>query len=131
MIAFDELLNKVTPDWVVVIGDVNATLSCSVIAKRHGLKVCHIEAGLRSYDERMPEEVNRMVTDSISDLLLTPDYVSTDNLKKEGKSDDRIVFVGNIMIDTLVNNVAMAKEMILKGSLQTICIQMSKEARLI
>lgn len=104
MIAFDELLQKVNPDWVVVIGDVNATLSCSVIAKRHHIKVCHIESGLRSLDMKMPEEVNRIVTDSISDLLLTPDKISVENLKSEGKSEKSIRLVGNIMIDTLVKN---------------------------
>ncbi|OEK05965.1 non-hydrolyzing UDP-N-acetylglucosamine 2-epimerase [Roseivirga misakiensis] len=109
MIAFDELLQEVKPDWVVVIGDVNATLSCSVIAKRHQIKVCHIESGLRSFDKRMPEEINRMVTDSISDLLLTPDTISSDNLRREGKPEESIKFVGNIMIDTLVKNVEQAK----------------------
>ncbi|MFY0591768.1 non-hydrolyzing UDP-N-acetylglucosamine 2-epimerase [Roseivirga sp.] len=109
MIEFDNLLQNVHPDWVVVIGDVNATLSCSVIAKRHHIKVCHIESGLRSFDKRMPEEINRMVTDSISDLLLTPDNISSDNLRKEGKSEKNIQFVGNIMIDTLVNNVEEAR----------------------
>jgi len=109
MIAFDELLEKVRPDWVVVIGDVNATLSCSVIAKRHHIRVCHIESGLRSFDKKMPEEINRMVTDSISDLLLTPDTISSENLRSEGKPEKSISFVGNIMIDTLIRNVAEAR----------------------
>lgn len=101
MIAFEKVLHEHQPDWVVVVGDVNATLACSVTAKKEHVKVCHIEAGLRSGDITMPEEVNRLVTDRLSDLLLTPDEISIDNLKKEGAADERIKFVGNIMIDTL------------------------------
>jgi UDP-N-acetylglucosamine 2-epimerase (non-hydrolysing) len=104
MIAFEKVLKEEKPDWVVVVGDVNATLACSVTAKKERIKVCHIEAGLRSGDIDMPEEVNRLVTDSISDLLLTPDLLSSDNLKKEGMSKEKIHFVGNIMIDTLEAN---------------------------
>lgn len=101
MIAFEKVLIQETPDWVVVVGDVNATLACSVTAKKLHIKVCHIEAGLRSGDINMPEEVNRLVTDRLSDLLLTPDKLSNENLKAEGVEDKRMVFVGNIMIDTL------------------------------
>lgn len=101
MIAFEKVLMEEKPDWVVVVGDVNATLACSVTAKKMHVKCCHIEAGLRSGDERMPEEINRLVTDRLSDLLLTPDLLSIENLKKEGVEDSRIGFVGNIMIDTL------------------------------
>lgn len=101
MIAFEKVLKAEKPDWVVVVGDVNATLACSVTAKKEHIKVCHIEAGLRSGDIHMPEEVNRLVTDRLSDLLLTPDLLSNENLKKEGVTDDRMKFVGNIMIDTL------------------------------
>lgn len=101
MIAFEKVLKAEKPDWVVVVGDVNATLACSVTAKKENIKVCHIEAGLRSGDIHMPEEINRLVTDRLSDLLLTPDLLSNENLKKEGVSDDRMKFVGNIMIDTL------------------------------
>ncbi len=101
MIAFEKVLLEEKPDWVVVVGDVNATLACSVTAKKLHIKVCHIEAGLRSGDIRMPEEVNRLVTDRLSDLLLTPDRISIENLKQEGTPYERISFVGNIMIDTL------------------------------
>lgn len=101
MIAFEKVVIEEKPDWVVVVGDVNATLSCSVTAKKLHVKCCHIEAGLRSGDERMPEEINRLVTDRLSNLLLTPDLLSIENLKKEGVEDSRIGFVGNIMIDTL------------------------------
>jgi UDP-N-acetylglucosamine 2-epimerase (non-hydrolysing) len=104
MIAFEKVLVEHKPDWVVVVGDVNATLSCSVAAKRLNIKVCHIEAGLRSGDMSMPEEINRLVTDRISDLLLTPDTISSANLLSEGTPANKIVFVGNIMIDTLEDN---------------------------
>jgi len=109
MIAFEKVLVAEKPDWVIVLGDVNATLSCSVIAKKLHVKVCHVEAGLRSYDERMPEEINRLVTDRLADLLLTPDELSVANLKNEGVPDSKIVFVGNIMIDTLDANSHKAK----------------------
>ncbi|MFB6340634.1 non-hydrolyzing UDP-N-acetylglucosamine 2-epimerase [Saccharicrinis sp. FJH62] len=101
MIAFEKVLLTEKPDWVVVVGDVNATLACSVTAKKEHVKVCHIEAGLRSGDMQMPEEINRLVTDRLSDLLLTPDKLSIENLKAEGVEDKKIEFVGNIMIDTL------------------------------
>jgi len=104
MIEFEKVIIEEKPDWIVVVGDVNATLACSVTAKKLHVKVCHIEAGLRSRDESMPEEINRMVTDRLSDLLLTPDKLSIDNLKAEGVPDSRINFVGNIMIDTLEAN---------------------------
>ena len=81
MIAFERVLLKEKPDWVIVLGDVNATLACSITAKKLHIRVCHIEAGLRSFDERMPEEINRLVTDRLSDLLLTPDELSIENLK--------------------------------------------------
>ena len=101
MIAFEKVLKQHRPDWVVVVGDVNATCACSITAKKEQIKVAHIEAGLRSFDLAMPEEINRMVTDRLSDLLLTPDRLSSENLRKEGVPEERIRFVGNIMIDTL------------------------------
>jgi UDP-N-acetylglucosamine 2-epimerase (non-hydrolysing) len=101
MIAFEKVVMEEKPDWVVVVGDVNATLACSVTAKKQHVKCCHIEAGLRSGDWTMPEEINRLVTDRLSDLLLTPDTLSIENLKKEGVGEEKIGFVGNIMIDTL------------------------------
>lgn len=104
MMAFEKVLKVGKPDWVVVVGDVNATLACSVTAKKEWIKVCHIEAGLRSGDLRMPEEINRLVTDRISDLLLAPDKLSVENLRAEGVPETRIRFVGNIMIDTLEAN---------------------------
>lgn len=104
MIAFEKVCIKERPDWVVVVGDVNATLACSVTAKKLNIKVAHIEAGLRSGDMTMPEEINRLVTDRLSDLLLTPDKLSNENLRREGVAEERIRFVGNIMIDTLESN---------------------------
>lgn len=113
MIAFEKVLLQEKPDWVIVLGDVNATLACSVAAKKLHIKVCHIEAGLRSGDERMPEEINRLVTDRLSDLLLTPDELSTENLKNEGILESKIEFVGNIMIDTLEANIEKASNLVI------------------
>ncbi len=104
MIEFEKVVKAEKPDWVVVVGDVNATLACSVTAKKQWVKCCHIEAGLRSGDIRMPEEINRLVTDRLCDMLLTPDAMSSDNLRKEGTPEEKIIFVGNIMIDTLEAN---------------------------
>lgn len=101
MIAFEKVLKAEKPDWVVVLGDVNATCACSITAKKEHIKCAHIEAGLRSRDMDMPEEINRLVTDRLCDLLLTPDRLSNANLKAEGVPDEKIKFVGNIMIDTL------------------------------
>lgn len=104
MMAFEKVLWSERPDWVVVVGDVNATLACSVAAKKEWVKCCHIEAGLRSGDMTMPEEINRLVTDRLSDLLLTPDDISSENLRREGVLEERIILAGNIMIDTLESN---------------------------
>jgi len=111
MIEFETVLKNEKPDWVIVLGDVNATLACSVTAKKEKIRVCHIEAGLRSNDMNMPEEINRIVTDSISDLLLTPDKFSSKNLLNEGKEESKIHFVGNIMIDTLEANKEIASKL--------------------
>lgn len=111
MILFEKVLLKEKPDWIVVVGDVNATLACSVTAKKLNIKVCHIEAGLRSGDMTMPEEINRLVTDRISDLLLTPDMLSSKNLLDEGIPEKKIKFVGNIMIDTLFKNLEKASKL--------------------
>lgn len=101
MIEFEKVLKAEKPDWVVVIGDVNATAACSITAKKEHIKCAHIEAGLRSRDMDMPEEINRLITDRLSDLLLTPDKLSNANLRAEGVPASKIKFVGNIMIDTL------------------------------
>lgn len=101
MIEFEKVVRARRPDWIVVVGDVNATCACSITAKKECVRLAHIEAGLRSRDLTMPEEINRLVTDRLSDLLLTPDRPSSDNLRAEGVAEERIKLVGNIMIDTL------------------------------
>ena len=111
MIAFEKVVHEHRPDWVVVVGDVNATCACSITAKKEHVKLAHIEAGLRSFDLDMPEEINRMVTDRLSDLLFTPDGIASENLRNEGVCEERIRFVGNIMIDTLEANRAKAEQL--------------------
>ena len=101
MIAFEKVLVEETPGLVVVFGDVTGTLACSLDAAKLHILVAHVEAGLRSRDKRMPEELNRIVTDAVSDLLFTPSRDADENLRNEGVEDDRIHFVGNIMIDIL------------------------------
>ena len=94
------LLEK-RPDWVVVYGDVNSTMAAAVVASKLGIRVAHVEAGLRSFDRTMPEEINRIVTDRLADLLLTPSRDADSQLRAEGEPDDEIEFVGNVMIDSL------------------------------
>ncbi len=103
MVEFEKVLDREQPDWVIVVGDVNPTMACTIVANKKGIRVAHVEAGLRSYDRRMPEEINRVLTDSIADLLLTPSIDGNMNLIKEGIDEQKIRFVGNIMIDTLFN----------------------------
>src|SRR6266481_868313 len=100
MIAYERLCRSAAPDWVVVVGDVNSTLACSLVAKKLCLPLAHLEAGLRSRDRTMPEEINRLVTDAIADLLWTPSPDADENLRAEGVAPERIVRVGNIMIDS-------------------------------
>jgi UDP-N-acetylglucosamine 2-epimerase (non-hydrolysing) len=101
MIEFEKVCIKEEPDIVVVVGDVNSTLACSVTSKKLNVRVAHVEAGLRSGDMTMPEEVNRIVTDSISDYLFVTEKSGMENLNREGKTDEQVFFVGNTMIDTL------------------------------
>lgn len=101
MVSFEELCLNESPDLIIVVGDVNSTLACSVVAKKLSIDVAHVEAGLRSFDLSMPEEINRMVTDSISDYFFVTEESGVTNLMQEGKSKDRIHFVGNVMIDNL------------------------------
>ncbi|MDZ7692693.1 MAG: UDP-N-acetylglucosamine 2-epimerase (non-hydrolyzing) [Balneolaceae bacterium] len=103
MTEFEKVLQQEQPDWVIVVGDVNPTMACTIVANKMGIKVAHVEAGLRSYDRSMPEEINRVLTDSIADLLLTPSIDGNMNLIEEGIPQEKIRFVGNIMIDTLFN----------------------------
>ena len=102
MTAYEDLCRQSTPDNVVVVGDVNSTMACAIAAKKLNLQVSHLEAGLRSFDRTMPEEINRLLTDAISDLLWTPSPDADENLAREGIPADRIDRVGNIMIDSLV-----------------------------
>jgi UDP-N-acetylglucosamine 2-epimerase (non-hydrolysing) len=102
MVAFERVCVEERPDLVVVVGDVNSTMACAITAKKLCIPVAHIEAGLRSRDWTMPEEVNRVVTDAISDLLFTPDREADKNLAREGIPSERIYFVGNVMIDCLL-----------------------------
>jgi UDP-N-acetylglucosamine 2-epimerase (non-hydrolysing) len=101
MLAYEKACRENPPDWVIVVGDVNSTIACALAATKLGIKVAHLEAGLRSGDRSMPEEINRIVTDSLSDLLWTPSEDADGNLRREGISDTRIERVGNIMIDSL------------------------------
>jgi UDP-N-acetylglucosamine 2-epimerase (non-hydrolysing) len=101
MVAFEEILRKERPDLVLVVGDVNSTLACSVVAAKEQVSVAHVEAGLRSFDRTMPEEINRIVTDALSTYLFTTSPEAEVNLRNEGVAAERIHFVGNVMIDSL------------------------------
>ncbi|MBN1558501.1 MAG: UDP-N-acetylglucosamine 2-epimerase (non-hydrolyzing) [Lentisphaerae bacterium] len=108
MIAFEPVVRDWRPDWIVVVGDVNATCACALTARKEHVRLAHIEAGLRSFDETMPEEINRIVTDRLAHLLFTPDALADRNLAAEGTAPERIRRVGNIMIDTLERHRAAA-----------------------
>lgn len=110
MLAFDDVLERERPDWVNVVGDVNSTLACALVAAKRGIAVAHVEAGLRSFDRTMPEELNRLVTDQLSDLLLTPSPDADENLEREGIDSSKIVRVGNVMIDTLHRQLRLSRE---------------------
>lgn len=101
MERIEPVLRTERPDWVVVYGDVNSTMAAAIVASKLGLRVAHVEAGLRSFDRTMPEEINRLVTDRLADLLLTPSRDADAQLRSEGEPDDEIAFVGNVMIDSL------------------------------
>lgn len=110
MIEFERVLEEQRPDWVVVVGDVNSTMAATVVASKMSVRVAHIEAGLRSRDRTMPEEINRVVTDALADLLLTPSRDADENLLAEGIRSEKIKFVGNVMIDTLHHNLERARQ---------------------
>ncbi len=110
MEKYEEVLLKDKPNLVIVCGDVNSTIACALDAVKLHIPVSHLEAGLRSYDKRMPEEINRLTTDVISDFLLIPSEDARENLHKEGVADEKIYFVGNIMIDSLVEHKQKAEE---------------------
>jgi UDP-N-acetylglucosamine 2-epimerase (non-hydrolysing) len=104
MESFEPILIQQNPDIVVVVGDVNSTLACSLVSSKLGIKVAHVESGLRSFDRSMPEEINRIVVDAISDIVFVSESSGMDNLRREGVCESKIHFVGNVMIDTLIFN---------------------------
>jgi len=110
MEAFDAVLEGRHTDMVVVVGDVNSTLACALVAAKRRVPVAHVEAGLRSFDRTMPEEINRIVTDQLADLLFTTERTAAEHLVREGVSEQRIHFVGNVMIDTLLKHRATARK---------------------
>ena len=97
------------PDWLVVYGDVNSTMAAALVAAKLGVRIAHVEAGLRSDDRAMPEEINRIVTDRLADLLLTPSRDADETLRREGARAEQIVFVGNVMIDSLLRALPRAE----------------------
>ena len=101
MVAFEKVCLEAKPQIVVVVGDVNSTVACALVARKLHIHVAHVESGLRSFDREMPEEINRLATDAISDYLFVTEPSGLENLKKEGKSDDEVFYCGNLMIDTL------------------------------
>ncbi|MCD6393898.1 MAG: UDP-N-acetylglucosamine 2-epimerase (non-hydrolyzing) [Planctomycetes bacterium] len=110
MKRFEPVVLDFGPDYVLVVGDVNSTIACGIVAVKLGVKLIHVEAGLRSFDRTMPEEINRLLTDQISDLLFVTEQSGIDNLKNEGINSDKVHFVGNVMIDTLVANRQKAQD---------------------
>ena len=108
MKRFELLLLTHRPDAVLVVGDVNSTIACALVAVKMGVKVAHVEAGLRSFDRTMPEEINRVLTDAVADYLFVTEPSGVENLKNEGIQDEKVFFVGNVMIDTLLRNLKKA-----------------------
>ncbi|EHR72004.1 UDP-N-acetylglucosamine 2-epimerase [Burkholderiales bacterium JOSHI_001] len=109
MKRFEPVLDERKPSCVLVVGDVNSTMACTLVAVKKNVPVVHVEAGLRSYDRRMPEEINRLVTDALADRLYTTERSAADNLAREGVDAQRVVFVGNVMIDSLRDNLDQAR----------------------
>jgi UDP-N-acetylglucosamine 2-epimerase (non-hydrolysing) len=115
MTALEPALERLRPDLVLVVGDVNSTLATALVAAKAGIPLAHVEAGLRSFDRAMPEEVNRIVTDVLSDYLFVTERAGLDNLRREGIPEERIFFVGNVMIDTLLRHRARAEALDMPG----------------
>jgi UDP-N-acetylglucosamine 2-epimerase (non-hydrolysing) len=109
MLALEPLLKRLDPDLVLVVGDVNSTMAAALVASKANIPLAHVEAGLRSFDRRMPEEINRVVTDALADYLFTTEQSANENLQREGVSEERIFFVGNVMIDTLLKHRELAE----------------------
>lgn len=110
MIEFEKVCLELKPDLVLVVGDVNSTAACSMVASKLWIPIAHVEAGLRSFDRRMPEEINRLITDTLSHYLFTTEQSGMDNLLREGIDPSRIHFVGNIMIDSLIHFLEKARK---------------------
>ena len=129
MVDFEEICEENKPSMVVVAGDVNSTIACALVSSKMNIPVAHVEAGLRSFDMGMPEEINRILTDRISNLLFTPSLDANQNLMNEGVNENSIKLVGNIMIDSLLNNMEISKKSrihnelnIVKGEYATITL---------
>jgi len=118
MIEFEPVLFEQKPDWVLVVGDVNSTIACALVCAKLGIKIAHVEAGLRSRDRRMPEEINRVLTDAVSDLLLTTSQDADANLLGEGIPQEKIRFVGNVMIDSLREHLELSKSSHIREDLE-------------
>lgn len=110
MMRIEPVLLEQKPDWVIVVGDVNSTVAAALVSSKLGIRVAHVEAGLRSFDRTMPEEMNRIVTDHLSDILFTTEESGSSNLRREGIVDEKVHFVGNVMIDSLIRLLPKAKE---------------------
>lgn len=110
MMEFEKVLLNEKPDLVIVVGDVNSTIACSLVAAKLHIKTAHVEAGLRSFDRDMPEEINRLLTDAIADYLFVTEKSGMEHLKNEGVSDDKVFFTGNVMIDSLVRYLPKAEQ---------------------
>ena len=117
MLGCEPVFARYRPDWLVVYGDVNSTVAAALVAAKMGIRIAHVEAGLRSRDRTMPEEINRLLTDQLADLLLTPSADAGANLATEGIPADRVVFVGNVMVDTLLHLLEPARELDLPSKL--------------
>src|SRR5579864_5349363 len=115
MMRFEPVVEQARPDWVLVYGDVNSTIAAALVCSKLRIRVAHVEAGLRSFDRGMPEEINRLLTDQIADLLFTPSEDGNQNLLREGVPAERIRLVGNVMIDTLVRLLPKAAASLPRG----------------
>ncbi|MCI0423734.1 MAG: UDP-N-acetylglucosamine 2-epimerase (non-hydrolyzing), partial [Acidobacteria bacterium] len=120
MMRFEEVVESARPDWVVVFGDVNSTLACALVCAKEHIPLAHVEAGLRSFDRQMPEEINRLLTDQVSDLLFVTEAAGVENLLREGIAQGRIHLSGNIMIDALMQHEAKADR---SSVLSDLCVQ--------
>ena len=127
MVEFEKVCLKEQPDLVIVVGDVNSTMACTITAKKLGIRVAHVEAGLRSRDMTMPEEINRLCTDILCDYLFTTEPIANENLIKEGVAPEKIFFVGNVMIDTLLKHKEMASR---SGTLERLDLKPGEYATL-